>query len=391
MTGFAEMLAAAREHVTEIDVAEAAARLDAGATLVDVREADEVAAGTVAGALAIPRGVLETTIETRLPDRDTPLIAMCASGVRSVLAADTLGRLGYTDVGSMRGGFDAWKQEGRPWGEPDVLSTEQRTRYQRHLNLPEVGEAGQQRLLDARVLVLGAGGLGSPAALYLAAAGVGTLGIVDMDTVDVSNLQRQIIHSVDRIGRPKVDSAAETIARLNPDVTVIGHRFRLDAGNVLDLLADYDVVVDGADNFPARYLLNDASVKTGVPVDHGSIYRFEGQVSVVAPRRGPTYRDLLPTPPPPEQAPNCAEAGVLGALPGIVGSLQAIETIKLLLDLGDPLIGRLLVFDALDMSFSEYTVHPDPDNPVTYERREQVEVVQMDEFCSPVVRYTRAT
>ena len=384
MAGFRELLAQTLEAIDEVDVAGAAAMLDEGARLLDVREPDEVAAGAIAGAVMIPRGLLETSVEARLPDRSEPIVVMCAGGTRSTFAAKTLNELGYERVVSMAGGFNAWKDDGRDWGEPDSLSTEQRVRYGRHLNLPEVGEEGQQRLLGAKVLLLGAGGLGSPAALYLAAAGVGTLGIVDMDVVDASNLQRQVIHNLDRVGQKKVDSAAETIRRLNPDVNVVAHPVRLDASNVLDLIDGYDVIVDGADNFPARYLLNDASVKLGIPIVHGSIFRFEGQVSVFDPRVGPTYRDMLPTPPPPELSPSCAEAGVLGVLPGIVGSLQAIETIKLILGLGEPLIGRLVVFDALDMVFSEYALKPSPDNGVTWDRRDEVQIVELDGLCAPV-------
>ncbi len=384
MAGFRELLAQTLEEIDEVDVAGAATLLDEGARLLDVREPDEVAAGAIAGAVMIPRGLLETSVEARLQDRSEPIVVMCAGGTRSAFAAKTLNELGYERVVSMAGGFNAWKDDGRDWGEPDALSTEQRIRYGRHLNLPEVGEEGQQRLLGAKVLLLGAGGLGSPAALYLAAAGVGTLGIVDMDVVDASNLQRQVIHNLDRVGQKKVDSAAETIRRLNPDVKVVAHPVRLDASNVLDLIAGYDVIVDGADNFPARYLLNDASVKLGIPIVHGSIFRFEGQVSVFDPRVGPTYRDMLPTPPPPELSPSCAEAGVLGVLPGIVGSLQAIEAIKLILGLGEPLIGRLLVFDALDMVFSEYALKPSPDNPVTWDRRDEVQIVELDGLCAPV-------
>ena len=384
MAGFRELLAHTLEMIEEVDVAGAAALLDDGARLLDVREPDEVAAGAIAGSVTIPRGLLETSVEARLPDRSETIVVMCAGGTRSAFAARTLAELGYDQVVSMAGGFNAWKDDGRAWGEPESLTTEQRIRYGRHLNLPEVGEEGQQKLLGAKVLLLGAGGLGSPAALYLAAAGVGTLGIVDMDVVDASNLQRQVIHNLDRVGQKKVDSAAETIRRLNPDVQVIAHPVRLDASNVMDLIAGYDVIVDGADNFPARYLLNDASVKLGVPIVHGSIFRFEGQVSVFDPKIGPTYRDMLPTPPPPELAPSCAEAGVLGVLPGIVGSLQAIEAIKLILGLGEPLIGRLLVFDALDMVFSEYALRPSPDNPVTWERRDEVQIVELDGLCAPV-------
>ena len=372
-------------EITEVDVPAAAALIDAGARLIDVREPDETSAGSIAGALIIPRGMLELQIEGKVVDPDQTLVVMCAGGTRSALAAQTLQSMGFTSVVSLAGGFNAWKDAGLPWGDDGSLSMEQRARYGRHLNLPEIGEAGQLRLLDSKVLLLGAGGLGSPAALYLAAAGVGTIGIVDMDVVDASNLQRQVIHNLDRLGQKKVDSAAETIRRLNPDVTVVTHPVRLDASNVMDIIDGYDVIVDGADNFPARYVLNDASVKLGIPVVHGSIFRFEGQVTVFDPTRGPTYRDMLPTPPSAEQAPNCAVAGVLGVLPGIVGSIQAIEAIKLLVELGDPLIGRLLIFDALDMAFSEYVLAANPENPVTYERRDEISIVDLDGLCAPVM------
>ncbi|MDH3707510.1 MAG: molybdopterin-synthase adenylyltransferase MoeB, partial [Acidimicrobiia bacterium] len=306
-----------------------------------------------------------------------------AGGVRSAFAAKTLAELGYTDVVSMEGGFNRWKDEGRDWRQPQTLGTDQRNRYQRHLLLPEVGEEGQLKLLDAKVLMLGAGGLGSPAALYLAAAGVGTIGIVDMDVVDESNLQRQILHNLDRVGDRKVDSAKKTLTLLNPDVNVVTYDVRLGADNIMDIVAGYDIVVDGADNFPSRYLLNDASVKLGIPVVHGSIFRFEGQVTVFDPRQGPTYRDMLPEAPPAEFAPSCAEAGVLGVLPGIVGSIQALEAIKLILGLGEPLRGRLVAFDALDMSFNEYRLRVDPQNEVTWENRERIEITELDGLCMP--------
>ncbi|HNE36067.1 MAG TPA: molybdopterin-synthase adenylyltransferase MoeB, partial [Microthrixaceae bacterium] len=284
---------------------------------------------------------------------------------------------------SMAGGFNRWKDEGRNWRVPEVLNPEQRNRYSRHLLLPEVGEEGQKKLLGARVLLLGAGGLGSPAALYLAAAGVGTLGIVDMDVVDDSNLQRQILHNVDRIGERKVDSAKKTLTALNPDVDVITFDVRLDASNIADIVGQFDLVVDGADNFPVRYMLNDASVKLGVPVVHGSIFRFEGNVTVFDPKNGPTYRDMLPEPPPAELAPSCSEAGVLGVLPGIVGTLQALEALKLILGIGDPLIGRYLAFDALDMTFREFKIRKDPSNPITWENRDQIVVTELEGACQP--------
>ena len=385
MATFRDMLAAAMAEITEVDAVAAAELIDAGSLLVDVREPDETSGGSVSGALVIPRGQLELQVESKVADRGQSLVIMCAGGTRSALAAQTLQQMGYESVVSLAGGFNAWKDAGLAWGDDIALSMEQRTRYGRHINLPEIGEAGQLALLGAKVLLLGAGGLGSPAALYLAAAGVGTIGIVDMDVVDASNLQRQVIHNLDRVGDKKVDSAAATIRALNPDVDVRTHPVRLDASNVMELIAGYDVIVDGADNFPARYVLNDASVKLGIPVVHGSIFRFEGQVTVFDPTKGPTYRDLLPVPPSAEQAPNCAVAGVLGVLPGIVGSVQAVEAIKLLLGLGSPLIGRLLIFDALDMEFSEYALAVNPDNPVTYERRDQISIVDLEGLCAPVM------
>lgn len=385
MATFQELLAEAMAVIDEVDAVEAARRHDAGAILLDVREPDETQTGSVAGALLVPRGMLELQIEQKVSDRSVPVVVMCAGGTRSALAAKTMLDMGYSDVVSLAGGFNAWKDAGLKWGQDAGLSMEQRARYGRHLNLPEIGESGQQRLLDAKVLLLGAGGLGSPAALYLAAAGVGTIGIVDMDVVDASNLQRQVIHNLDRIGQQKVDSAAETIRLLNPDVDVVKHPVRLDASNVIDLITGYDVIIDGADNFPARYVLNDASVKLGIPVVHGSIFRFEGQVTVFDPKSGPTYRDMLPEPPPAELAPNCAVAGVLGVLPGIIGSIQAIEAIKLLLDLGEPLIGRLLIFDSLDMAFSEYKLEVNKDNPVTFARRDEIAIVDLDGLCAPVL------
>jgi molybdopterin/thiamine biosynthesis adenylyltransferase len=303
--------------------------------------------------------------------------------VRSAFAAKTLAELGYTTVESMDGGFGRWKDEGRPWTTPASLTPEQSNRYKRHLLLPEVGVAGQVKLLESKVLLLGAGGLGSPAALYLAAAGVGTLGIVDMDEVDASNLQRQVLHNIDRIGDRKVDSAKKTLTMLNPDVDVVTYDTRLDATNIIDIISGYDVIVDGADNFPSRYLLNDASVKLGIPVVHGSIFRFEGMVSVFHPLDGPTYRDMVPEPPPAELAPSCAEAGVLGVLPGIVGSIQALETIKVILGLGDALIGRILTVDTTEMEFRVFNLKADPRNAVTYDNRDKIEVRELEGLCAP--------
>jgi len=359
--------------------------LEAGAVLLDVREPDEYDQGAVPGSMHIARGLLESNVEARLGDKNAPVVVMCAGGVRSALAAKTLGELGYTNVASMDGGFNGWKDSGHQWQVPATLSAEQRGRYNRHLLLPEVGEAGQLALLEAKVLCIGAGGLGSPAALYLAAAGVGTIGIVDMDTVDVSNLQRQILHNVERVGQRKVDSARKTLEALNPDIKVVTHDQRLDASNVVDTISGYDIIVDGADNFAVRYLVNDASVKLGITVVHGSIFRFEGQVTVFDPQTGPTYRDLLPEPPPAQLAPSCAEAGVLGVLPGIIGSIQALEAIKLILGHGDSLVGRLVAFDAAEMSFREYKLQRDPANKITYENRDDIEIADADagEACGP--------
>ena len=382
MPSFRELLATAKSNIREIDPAQAEQQLGE-ATFLDVRELDEYEQGMVPGSVFIPRGHLESQVESKITNRDAPVVVYCAGGVRSAFAAETLQNLGYRDVVSMAGGFGRWKNEGRPWITPAVLSPEQRSRYHRHILLPEVGEAGQQKLLESKVLLLGAGGLGSPAALYLAAAGVGTLGIVDMDVVDASNLQRQILHNVDRIGERKVDSAKKTLTQLNPDVDVVTYDVRLGADNVLDIVDGYDVIVDGADNFPVRYLLNDASLVKRIPVVHGSIFRFEGQVTVFDPYNGPCYRCLLPEPPPPELAPSCAEAGVLGVLPGIVGSVQALEAIKLVLDLGDPLRGRLLAYDALEQSFRTFKVRRDPKCPACGEDAAPIVIAEYDEHCLP--------
>ena len=385
MSTFRDLLNATKATIREVTTAEAdELRKADGALVLDVREPDEYEQGAIPGSMHIPRGTLETNIEMRVPDHATPLVVLCAGGTRSAFAAQTLGQLGYTDVVSVMGGFNQWKDEGRDWKIPAALSSEQRNRYKRHLLLPEVGETGQQQLLDAKVLLLGAGGLGSPAALYLAAAGVGTLGIIDMDVVDESNLQRQILHNMDRVGDRKVDSAKKTLTLLNPDVNVVTYDVRLEASNVMEILDGYDVVVDGTDNFPTRFLVNDASVKLGIPVVHGSIFRFEGMVTVFDPQNGPTYRDMVPEPPPADLAPSCAEAGVLGVLPGIVGSIQAIETIKLILDLGDPLRGRLLAYDSLEQSFREYKVQIDPTNEITYANRDRIAVADLEGACAPL-------
>ena len=382
MSSFHQILSEAKSRIQETDASGSIALLSQGYMILDVREPEEYEQGSVPNALHIPRGILESNIENHIPDYAQPIIVMCASGVRSVFATETLNQMGYFTVVSMDGGFNQWKQMGFECQMPYTLDSSQRNRYQRHLQLPEVGEEGQLKLLDAKVLLLGAGGLGSPAAMYLAAAGIGTLGIIDMDVVDESNLQRQILHNVNRVGARKVDSAKETINSLNPDVDVLTYDARLSSENILDILEGYDVVVDGADNFPSRYLLNDASVKLGIPVVHGSIFRFEGQVAVFDPRGGVTYRDMQPEAPPENVVPNCAEAGVLGVLPGIVGSIQALETIKLILNIGENLSGKLVIFDSLEMSFHEYTIKKDPDNQITWENRDSIEITETVENCA---------
>ena len=385
MASFRQLLQQAKASITEVDTATSQQLLNQGYQLLDVREPDEFEQGAIPDSIHIPRGQIESSIENRVPDRQSKLVVMCAGGVRSAFAVQTLEQLGYMNTVSMDGGFNKWKDEDRPWSRPKTLTADQRNRYQRHLLVPEIGEEGQLKLLNAKVLLLGAGGLGSPAALYLAAAGVGTVGIIDMDVVDESNLQRQILHNTDRIGERKVDSAKKTLVGINPDVDVVTYDVRLGADNIMEILDGYDVVIDGADNFPSRYLLNDASVKLGIPVVHGSIFRFEGQVTVFDPRQGPTYRDMLPEAPPPELAPSCAEAGVLGVLPGIVGSIQALEAIKLLLGVGDPLRGRLVAFDALEMSFREFKLRIDPSNEVTWENRERIVVTELEGLCMPTL------
>ncbi len=381
---FREMLASAKSSIREIEPADAAEEIAAGPTVVlDVREPDEYEQGALPGAVHIPRGTLETSVEGRIPDKSSHVVVYCAGGTRSAFAAQTMQELGYTDVASVIGGFNRWKDEGREWAAPQSLTPEQRNRYQRHLLLPEVGETGQLKLLDAKVLMLGAGGLGSPAALYLAAAGVGTIGIIDMDVVDASNLQRQILHNTDRVGERKVDSAKKTLTLINPDVNVVTYDVRLGADNILDIIDGYDVIVDGTDNFPTRYLVNDASLLKRIPVVHGSIFRFEGQATVFNPFVGPCYRCMIPEPPPAELAPSCAEAGVLGVLPGIVGSIQAVEAIKMILGIGETLQGRLLAYDALEQSFRTFKVHRDPNCPACGENAAPIQIAEYDDLCMP--------
>lgn len=392
-TTYSDLIAQARKNTKEVSLDALKQRLEQREplTLLDVREKEEYRAGFIPGAISLPRGFLEIQAESKLPDKNARIVAYCAGGTRSALAAMTLKDLGYTHVETANPGFTRWKDLGYPVDHPPQLTDAQRDRYSRHILLPEVGEAGQARLLKSKVLLLGAGGLGSPAALYLAAAGVGTLGIVDLDTVDASNLQRQIIHATSRVGTPKVESAAKAIAELNPDVKVVGHRERLTSENVDRLFADYEVVVDGTDNFPTRYLVNDASVLLGKPVVHGSIFRFDGQVTTFIPEKaakklgvapGPCYRCLYPEPPPPHLAPSCQEAGVLGILCGIIGTLQATEAIKILLGLGQTLSGRLLAYDSVNMKFRELRLRRDPGCPVCGPNPTITKYIDYENFCA---------
>jgi sulfur-carrier protein adenylyltransferase/sulfurtransferase len=372
------------DSVRKIATAEGKPNGHSAPVLIDVREKDEWMEGFIPGAKWIPRGFLEQRIEDQVPEKSAPVIIYCASGTRSALAARSLTELGYTDVASLRGGFTGWKRAGLHFELPSYLNPEQTLRYARHTMLPEVGEVGQLKLLKSKVLCLGAGGLGSPAAYYLAAAGVGTLGMIDDDVVDASNLQRQILHSTDRIGMPKVESAQKTLTGLNPDVKVVPYKARLTSENVMEILKEYDVIVDGMDNFPTRYLLNDASIKLDKPVVHASIYRFEGQLTTFIPFKGPCYRCLYPAPPPPDMAPSCQEAGVLGVLPGVVGVLQATEAIKLILNIGQTLAGRLLMFDALATKFRELKLRRDPQCPTCGEGVDpaKIELIDYEAFCA---------
>ena len=384
MPDYRELLQQVRSEISEIDATHARDRIESGEpVIVDVREQDEWDEGHIPGAVHVPRGHLESRIERLAPDTARPVVVYCSAGNRSAFAAKTLTDLGYEDVVSLAGGFTDWKRNGFPVQLQAGLDAPRRARYSRHLLIPEVGEEGQLKLLDSKVLLIGAGGLGSPASLYLAAAGVGRIGIVDADVVDESNLQRQIVHSTESLGEPKVESAKRTVEALNPDVEVVAYKERLTSENIERILADgWDVIVDGADNFPTRYLVNDASVWHKIPVVHGSIYRFEGQVTVFKPYEGPCYRCLFPTPPPPELAPSCAEGGVLGVLPGVIGSLQASEALKLALGIGEPLIGRLLLFDALAATFDEVKLRRDPDCPVCGEHPTITEYIDYVQFCA---------
>ncbi|HEX7839807.1 MAG TPA: molybdopterin-synthase adenylyltransferase MoeB [Kofleriaceae bacterium] len=386
MLTFDTLLRELRGKTPEIDPAalDAALRGTRRPSLIDVREPDEHAQGMIPGTLHIPRGFLELRIERNVPDRDTPVVIYCASGTRSVLAARSLGELGYTNVASLAGGFTGWKRAGLPWEQPISLRPDQEARYSRHTLLPEVGIAGQLKLLGAKVLCIGAGGLGSPSSMYLAAAGIGTIGVIDDDVVDASNLQRQILHGTDRVGTAKVESAETTLRSLNPDVKVDKHRTRITSDNALALIAPYDVIIDGADNFATRYLVNDAALRLGKPVIHASIFRFEGQITVFPASGSPCYRCLYPQPPPAEDAPSCAEAGVLGVLPGIMGVLQATEAIKLVLGLGETLAGRLVCYDAIKTRFRELRLRRDPACPTCGDGvdRSQIPLIDYEQFCA---------
>jgi molybdopterin/thiamine biosynthesis adenylyltransferase/rhodanese-related sulfurtransferase len=381
---FKDIMSDARQVVPEVTVDQVKQRLAGNGKevhLIDVREKEEYREGHLPGAVSVPRGFLEMQIEEKVPDRDAEVIAYCQGGTRSLIAGKILKDMGYRNVVSMTGGYGAWKGGGNQWVADRQFSQDQLQRYSRHFLLPEVGEAGQAKLLDAKVLLIGAGGLGSPTAYYLAAAGIGTIGIVDDDTVDRSNLQRQILHNEERVGMPKVESAKLTLQGLNPDVKVIGYQERVNSENIMRLIQDYDIVVDGCDNFPTRYLVNDACVFANKPNVHGSIFQFEGQATVFHPHVGPCYRCLFPEPPPPGAAPSCAEAGVLGVLPGLVGCVQAVETVKLVLGIGNPLVGRLLHFDTLSMEIKQLKLRKDPECPVCGEHPTVTELIDYEEFC----------
>lgn len=382
---YSDLLQEVKGQIKQVSLDDLKQRLEAGENLIvlDVREKDEWRQGHIPGAVHLARGFLEMQAASRLPDKNAKIVTYCAGGIRSAFAAKALQDLGYSDVESANPGYTQWKDQGYPITQPFAFTDAQLNRYSRHLLLPEVGEKGQEKLLKGRVLLLGAGGLGSPAALYLAAAGVGTLGVVDGDVVDESNLQRQVLHGLDRVGVSKVESGAQTIKNLNPDVNVIPFAERLTRENVDRIFdQDWDVIVDGLDNFATRYLVNDASVWKDIPVVHGSIFRFDGQVTTFWPRRGPCYRCLYPEPPPPHLAPSCAEAGVLGVLPGAIGVMQATEAVKILMGQGEPLVGRLLQYDSLQMTFRTFKLRRNKDCPVCGEHPTVTEYIDYEHFCA---------
>src|SRR5215470_17683073 len=390
---YKQIMDEARRIVPEVSPDDVKTKLDRGEhpIVLDVREKEEFRQGYLPGAVSLPRGFLEMRVEDVVPDRIAPIIAYCGGGTRSLLAGRILKELGYTNVASMRGGFSAWKNQGLPITEDRQFTPEQQIRYSRHFLLPEVGEKGQAKLLEAKVLCIGAGGLGSPAAFYLAAAGVGTLGIVDMDVVDLSNLQRQILHTNDRIGMPKTESARLTLQALNPDVKVMEFRERLSSENAFRIFEQFDVILNGSANFPTRYLANDAAVMLKKPLVDGAIWQFEGQATVFFPPQGPCYRCMFPEPPPPGLVPSCAEAGVLGVLPGTIGTMQATEAIKLITGIGQPMVGRMLLYDALEMTFTTIKVRKDPNCPVCGIPHEQVQLIDYEQFCGVPARESSAT
>ena len=382
---FQDIMAEARKEIPEVSaqqVNELLKNNGKSPVLLDVRESDEWRQGHLEGALSLPRGFLEIKVETAVPNKETPIIAYCSGGVRSLLAAKAMKEMGYQNVSSMAGGYTAWKNGGFNWVQDFQYTPEQLIRYSRHFLLPEVGEDGQAKLLQAKVLMIGAGGLGSPSAYYLAAAGVGTIGIIDNDVVDISNLQRQILHANDRVGMAKVESAKKTLEALNPDVKVVPYHAKLTSENILDIIKDYDLVVDGCDNFPTRYLVNDACVLARKPNVHGSIFQFEGQATVFYPGKGPCYRCLYPEPPPAELAPSCAEAGVLGVLPGLIGVIEALEAVKIILGKGETLVGRLLHFNTLTMEINTLKLRRDPNCPMCGDHPTIHELIDYEEFCS---------
>lgn len=382
---FQDIMTEARKEIPEVSVQQVNDFLTNNGksyVILDVREKDEWREGHLEGALSLPRGFLEIKVETAVPDKSAPIITYCAGGTRSLLAGKILKEMGYQDVSSMAGGYSAWKNAGFRWVQDFQYTPEQLIRYSRHFLLPEVGEAGQAKLLQSKVLLVGAGGLGCPAAFYLAAAGVGTLGIIDNDVVDISNLQRQILHTNDRVGKPKVESAKQTLQALNPDVEVIPYQEKLTSSNIMDIIGNYDFVIDGCDNFPTRYLVNDACILANKPNVHGSIFQFEGQATVFYPKKGPCYRCLYPEPPPADMAPSCQEAGVLGVLPGLIGVIEALEGIKLILGKGDPLIGRLLFFNTLTMEINTLRLRRDPSCPMCGDHPRIHELIDYEEFCS---------
>ncbi len=380
---YKQLMEEARKAIPEVSIDEVKNRVERGEnwTLLDVREREEYREGHLEGAISLPRGFLEMRVEEAVADKSKPIIAYCAGGVRSLIAARTLKEMGYENVVSMSGGYTAWKNAGHKWVADRQFTQEQITRYARHFTLPEVGEKGQAKLLEGKVLCIGAGGLGSPVAFYLAAAGVGTIGIIDNDVVDMSNLQRQILHTNDRVGMPKVESAQKTLNALNPDVKVIPINERLSSENVMRIIKDFDIVINGCDNFPTRYLINDACVMAKKPLVDGSIFQFEGQATVFYPERGPCYRCLFPEPPPPGAAPSCAEAGVLGVLPGLVGCVQALEAMKLILGAGRPLIGRMMHFDTLSSEVRVLKLRRDPNCLVCSDHPKITELIDYEEFC----------